>query len=276
MTWKNALLGLASVAILFSIYTSWQKYIAQPEPEPASVLARVKETGIIKCGYWVFEPYITRDVNTGKIGGMTADYLEKIAARSGLKIEWAQELSFEQMVPALNYDRIDMFCVPCNPPPEYRKVLDFAGSFGSLPYYVYVPFSSTISKEELETARFAAGESYVPIKLTPEKFPKAKLISLPQMASIAEIYEQLKYGKADAVLNEDITAQGYMKNNPNTIRRWSDDPVEIKEMVFALKKDDDAWSKFVQQMTNTNLPENKNLFRTLIKKYGLTEKAILF
>jgi len=276
MTWKNALFGLASVAILFSIYTSWQKYAAPSEVKTASVLARVKNSRTIKCGYWVFEPYITKDIDSGKIGGMTADYLEKVAARSGLKIEWAQELSFEQMVPALSYDRIDMFCIPCNLPPEYRKVLDFAGSFGKLPYYVYVPFNSKISKTDLETARFAAGESYLTIKLTPEKFPKAQLIPLPQMASIAEIYEQLKYNKADAVLNEDISAQGYMKNNPNIIRRWSDEPVDIKEMVFTIKKNEKEWGAFVHQMTDTNLPENKALFRSLIKKYGLTEKSLLF
>ena len=32
---------------------------------------RVKTSGVIRCGYLIYAPFITKDINTGTLGGLT-------------------------------------------------------------------------------------------------------------------------------------------------------------------------------------------------------------
>ncbi|NCC03959.1 MAG: transporter substrate-binding domain-containing protein [Proteobacteria bacterium] len=243
-------------------------------PSTPSTLDQVEKSGVIRCGYWVYEPFISKDPNTGELSGLTVDYLEQTAARKGKKIEWVAEVPFDQIKPAIDYGRIDSFCVPCSPNEDFKKAFDFAGSFGKMPYYLYVPQNSTLTREQLQTARFAFVDGYLAGPKTSELFPKAKYVSLPQMTSPADLYNQLRYGKADAILNEHVSAMDYMKANPNVIRRFDDSPVFTVSMSFPVKKGDQRWFDYVQTMTDTARPENKALFLNLLDRYGLGQDTL--
>jgi ABC-type amino acid transport substrate-binding protein len=270
---KPSIIFTALLAAFLSIYLP---YSANAQSTESSVLDRIKSSGIIRCSYAAWEPYVVKDPNTGKISGIAVDYLEQTAATKGLKIKWTEEIGFDQIVPHLNSGRSDMFCLPCSPFKDFKKVLDFAGSFGKLPYYVYVPAKSKLTEEQLKTAKFSAIDGYIPMVETPITFPNAKVVSLPQNTSMAELYDQLKYGKTDALINEHISALNYMRNNPGIIRRFSDTPVIIKDMSFPVKKDDLTWFNFINDMTDTSKnEENRNRFETLIKTFQLYDNALL-
>ena len=49
----------------------------------ATGLDRVKETKTLRCGYIPYEPFITVDPNTKKIGGFFVDYTTKVGAKAG-------------------------------------------------------------------------------------------------------------------------------------------------------------------------------------------------
>ncbi len=257
----------------FYYYTTLQK--TEAKVLSLSVLDRVEKTGEIRCGYWNYEPYISKDPNTGKMSGLTVDYLEQTATRMGKKIIWEAEVGFDQILPSLTYNRIDAFCVPCSPNEDFRKNFDFVGSFGRLPYYLYIAKGRKMTKEEMQTARFAATDGYLTLPKTIEYFPKAMLSSLPQSSSSADVYNYLKYGKTDVVLNEHVSALNFMRNNPNVIERYEDTPLFITTMSFPIKKGDTRWGAFLQQMTDTTTPENKALFYGLIQKYNLTKDTLL-
>ncbi|MFA6280047.1 MAG: transporter substrate-binding domain-containing protein [Bdellovibrionales bacterium] len=275
---KKAVLGLALLGALGLLWvvlpTSHPAKTDQAEAQP-SVLDRVEKTGNIRCGYWIYEPYISKDPNTGKMSGLTVDYLEQTAARVGKKIVWDIEVGFDQILPAINYNRIDMFCVPCSPNDDFRKQFDFAGSFGKLPYYLYVAKNSTITKAQMQTARFAVMDGYLTSPKTLEYFPKSTITSLPQTSSLADLYNHLKYGKVDVLLNEHLSALNYMRNNPDVVRRYEDTPVFTATMSFPNKKGDTRWGAFVQQMTDTTTPENRALFINFLKKYNVSEDALI-
>ncbi|MGE0251232.1 MAG: substrate-binding periplasmic protein [Dongiaceae bacterium] len=249
------------------------------EKKAESTLARVQESKTMRCGYIIYEPYLKRDINTGKMSGIVVEYLEQAAAREGIKIEWAQEVNIDQIVPALDGKRIDMWCVPASYHPDYAKVLDFVGDFGKLPYYTYVPYDSKITQAELQNdpnARFVVMDAFIPQVLTPRYYPNAKVASFPQSISIGELFDQLKYGKADAIVNEHVGAKNYMRNNPNTIRRLNDTPLESLNMSFVVRKDDKDWGQFIGHLTDTKRPENQAIFKALTEKYGLVEGALVF
>jgi len=275
---KPHILIIVLVLIVFGAWcvSRFHTKAVTPTPQQTSVLDRVQKSGVLRCGYVSFDPYLKKDPNTGKITGVTVDYLEQTAARQGLKIDWAQEINIDQVFEAIDYDHIDMFCLPCSPIPAWTARVDFVGSFGKLPYYIYVPYKSKKTIDDLQTAHFSAVDGYIPTVETPRYFPNATLTGLPQTASMAELYDQLKYEKVDAIINEHVSALNYIRNNPETIRRLNDTPLFTKTMSFPIKKGDVRWGEFVQRMTDTTLPENQALFRALNEQYGLTGNALLY
>jgi ABC-type amino acid transport substrate-binding protein len=245
------------------------------EAKEQTVLARVMEKKVLRCGYIPWEPYLMRDLKTNKLNGITYDYINSVASRLGIKVDWAAEILPDQIVPSIQAGKIDMFCVPCSPIPEFEKQLDFIGSFGKLPYFIYVANDKKWSEENISTARFSAVDGYIPLTETPKFFPKAKLASLPQTTSMGELYDQIKFGKSDVVINEHLSAINYMKTNPNIIKRYSDNPLFTKPMSFPAPKNDPEWKAFIDKEFDTKKPENRKILESLMKKYGLTEDILL-
>lgn len=236
---------------------------------------RVMKTKTIRCGYLPYEPFLIKDINSGKMSGFTVEYLEAVAQRNGLKIEWTGEVNIDQVAPALESGRFDSFCVPATPDNTWEKVFEFSAELGALPYYVYVAKDSSLTEEQLKTAKFVVIDGFALTGITSENFPQAQLLSLPQTTSPADMYNQLRFGKAQAHVNEGISAMNYMKNNPNVIRRYSDTPLAAVRMFLISRKGDKQMSDFLDKTFDSNSPENLSLMEGLKEKYGIAKDTFL-
>ncbi|MDP9196901.1 MAG: transporter substrate-binding domain-containing protein [Pseudomonadota bacterium] len=239
-----------------------------------SAYSRVTETKTIRCGYLPYDPFVIKDPNTGKFSGITVDYINIISARHGLKVDWAAEVNVDQIVPALDNGRIDAFCIPSSPDTNWAKVADFSSGLGAMPYFIHVPADSTITMKGLSAATFAIVDGFALTDITKEMFPEAKYVSLPQTTSAAEMYDQLRYGKVQAHVNEQISAANYMKNNPGVIRRWSDQPVMVVRMFLVTPKNDPEMGAFMRRTFDAGIPENMTLLRDLMARYQVPEDAL--
>lgn len=239
----------------------------------ASVYDRVMQSKTLRCSYMQVEPVLTRDIVSGKMSGMAVEYVETIAAQNGLTVKWAEEVPVDQLPAHLNAGRSDMFCLPASPTSDLDKAMTFAGYFGGLPYYVYVPYRSTVDVGNLSAARFTVVDGYIPADITPQLFPQAEIASLPVTASMGQLYDELRYGKTDAVVSEHVTALNYMQHNPETIRRLSDQPVKIMPMTFIIKKNDTAWANHINDVFG-DAPQNRKLLLDLAAKHGMAEDAL--
>lgn len=240
-----------------------------------SAYDRVMETKTITCGYMIYDPYLAKDMKTNKVGGLVVEYVDQVAARHGLKVDWASDINVDQIIISLDYGRIDAFCVPTTPDDNWAKMAEFVADLGAWPYYTYVRADSTLTREQLNTARFVFVDGYNQTVTTTEHFPKAKFVNLPQTVSAAEMYDQLKYNKADAFVNEPISAALYDKANPNTIKKFSDDILSAQRMFFMSKKGDAKMAKFLEDTFDADIPENGVLLRGLIQKYDLPPGSLL-
>ena len=252
-------------------------YFASPQQQATKATAfdRVSQSKTIRCGYIVYEPYISKDPNTGKLSGVTVDYLNQSAARHGLKIEWTGEVNFDQIVPSLDAGKIDMVCVPCTPTTDFERVLAFVGNLGGLPYYAYVGAQSTIKREDLPKATFAVHDGMALTGITRNAYPDATFVSLPQTASVAEFFDQLKYGKAQAIITDNIGAANYMKNNSGTIRRLSDDPVIAMRMFLVAQKTDTRMHALIEKTFGLEDPANLADMKALVDRYHVPEGSLL-
>lgn len=261
------------LCLLLLCLSSFSAFAESPEKE--STLDRVKRTGILRCGYLPYEPFLIKDVNTGKMSGLMVQYFEAVGQKQNLKIEWSGEVNIDQIVPALESGRFDAFCVPCSPDSAWEKVLDFPAELGALPYYVYVGKDRSFTPEQLQAAKFATVDGFALTEITHDNFPNAEFLSLPQTTSPADMYNQLRFKKADAHVNEDISAQNYMKHNPSVIRRYSDTPLVAVRMYMVSRKGDDEMYQFLDKKFSTETLENQLLMKEMRKKYGVEDSTYL-
>ena len=240
-----------------------------------SAFDRVVATKTIRCAYLPYEPFIKKDLVTGHLSGIIVDYMNEIARKQGFQIDWAGEINIDQIVLALNAKRFDAFCVPSTPDSNWAEKLGFEASLGGLPYYIYVPFQSKFDDTSLAHAKFAVVDGYALTEITKEAFPHAQYVSLPQTTSTAEMYDQLRYKKADAHINEQISASNYMKNNPDVIRRYSDKPVMAPQMFLITAHDDQKIRDFIQKEFDVNNAGNAQLMSKLLETYHVGKGSLL-
>jgi ABC-type amino acid transport substrate-binding protein len=105
-----------------------------------------------------------------------------------------------------------------------------------------------------------------------EKFPKAKVLSLPQTADVSQNYLNVASGKADVVIEEIPTANDYLRNNPGSIRNVQpSNPLTINGNTMLIPQNQMAF----KEMLNTALGEelNSGYIDTLIKKYETSKNS---
>lgn len=237
-----------------------------------TAIERINRTKTLRCGYIPYEPFLIRDANSGALSGVVIDYVNQAAKEKGLDVDWS-EVPIDQAIPALASKRIDAYCVPCTPSTDWDAKLEFPAPFGALPYFVYGPAASNLTADDMEEAHFAIVDGFALTDITKEIFPKASYASLPQTASTAEMYDQLRFGKVDAHVNEHISAANYMKNNPDTIKRLSDKPVIVMQMFLLSEKGDTPMASFMKDTFDTGNAANDARLKTLLDTYDIPEGA---
>lgn len=192
-----------------------------------------------------------------------------------MRIEWSMEVNVDQVVPALEARRFDVFCLPCTPDSVWEKVVDFTAYLGAVPYYIYVRDDSSLSRAQLETARFAIVDGYALTEITKKHFPYAALSSLPQTTSMADMYNQLRFKKVDAHVNEAISAFNYDANNPGIIKSFSKNPLELKSMFLVSRKGDKDMRGFLDETFGTQNLENFALALSHRKKFRVPDNVFV-
>ena len=263
------------LAVVISVLISLSFVKMQGAGNKETRLDQIRRTGVLRCGYVIYEPFIIKDPNTGKLSGLTVDYLNEVAARQGYSVEWTGEVNFDQIVPSLDGGRFDMVCVQATPNTDFERVLSFVGDLGGMPYYTYVKADSALTEQTLPTAQFVLHDGFALSEITRNAYPKAQFNSLTQNASMAEFFDQLKYGKVDAAVNEHIAAEHYMKANPGIIRRVSEKPVIAMRMFFIAAKNDAPMSDFITQKLGFADPANLAIMKRMMVKYHVPDDALL-
>jgi ABC-type amino acid transport substrate-binding protein len=60
---------------------------AVAQDKKPSAYDRVIVSGTIHCGYFLWPPFIEKNVNTGKLSGLSYDLMEEIGKQLSLKID---------------------------------------------------------------------------------------------------------------------------------------------------------------------------------------------
>jgi polar amino acid transport system substrate-binding protein len=197
----------------------------------------------------------------GKIVGFDAELMEKILENLGYEMEW-KNMSFDGLIPALQSKKIDLIIAGMTPTDERKKAVDFSNS------YLTTNQSFVISKDnnelkklddlknkklgvQLGTAQEAIARDIEGAKITP-------------YTSITAAILDLKSGKVDAVVLENLVALPYIKNNEG-LKKIDIEELPKADVAIAINKgNEELLGKINQELEN--LKEN-GFYDEIFNKY---------
>lgn len=192
----------------------------------------IMESGTIRCGYYTWPPFFSKDPNTGKFAGIAYDLTEEIGRQLGLKIEWTEEVSIDAMFEGYATGRYDLICPPVVATPARTRVSDFTIPFVYLSYKLYARaedkrFDNHFDKINAPDVKYASLDGDMNALLGKELFPLAQKVDLPPMSPVSDLLLQVATGKADVTAMEPVMAMEFMRHNPGKIRLVAGGPVRV-------------------------------------------------
>jgi ABC-type amino acid transport substrate-binding protein len=225
---------------------------------------RVMRTQTLRCGYGVWPPFVIKDANSGKLSGMTHDYVETLGEALKLKVVWAEEVGWGDFPAALESGRIDAFCVGVWPNAARARQVDFVTPITYQPSYAFARADDKRFDNSLDaindpsfTASVQDGDSSAAIAAA--DFPKAKTLQIPQLAHWSELYINIVARKADVTFLDPVSAAEYNASNPGKIRRVpSKTPIRVFGNSIALAQGEDKLRRMLDTATQELISSGKS------------------
>lgn len=224
----------------------------------------------IRIGYIVYPPLLEKS-STGELSGVSYDIVEAAARKLGLNTDWVEEVGWGTALEGLNTSRYEMLGTQMWPNEAREKVAVFSIAPMDSVLYPYVKkgdtrFSNNLSVLNSGEYKISAVDGELAVFIAQEDYPQAKLVTLPQLSSYAEVFLNVVQGKADVSFNEPSAALDFLKANPNTIERVGDNPVRSFGNSFAFKKGNsfvNEWNIAIQELINSGE------INRILNKYGV-------
>jgi polar amino acid transport system substrate-binding protein len=250
------------------------------EPQAASTYQRVLDRSSIRCGYVMFPPHMMKDPNSGKLSGISYDLMNAVGEKLQLKIDWAEEVGYGDMITAVNSGRVDAICNVVGINTNRAKYADFL----TPPYYAGVSLwvregdsrfaSNDLARLNADDVAIAKVEGTTFDAYIREDFPKAKSYALPQSAPLSDQMMAVATHKADATILDSWLGYEYTKNNPGQLRNLnSETPYRIDPVAPMIGRGQDAF-KAMMDSAITEVIQTGKLHR-IIAGYQLP-KGTLF
>ena len=235
----------AALVILLSAATAYATvhFTANESTSAAKedALARVMRTGILRCAYYVFAPFTTRDPNTGTLSGLSIDMMEHISENSSLKIEWVEQIDFANWTPGLKSKRYDAICTPMWPEITSAREVLFTRPMFYAGINVYARgddhrFDNNLDAINNPDVTIAVIEGNATAFIAHNVFPKAKTLESPENSAGGISTENVVTKKADIFFWDENGVHDFLKTNPGGIHNVAPGH-PVKTMPFELVVD---------------------------------------
>lgn len=255
--------------------------LSQPAPQTAqnnvsikkeeSVYDRVMRTGKIRCGYGVYNPLFFIDPNTGEFSGLFYEITERIGKILGLEIEWSEDAGWGGApIEGLRTNRFDMVST-IYPNAERGVHIDFSMPFFYSGLGVYVRnndhrFDNNLERLNSPDVKIATMDGEMSAIIAATEFPRAKVLSVPQLTEFTFIPMNVVERKADVTFMDEFIAQAFLKNHPGTLRNITEgQPIRVFENPFSFKRGEFEFARMIN-IAIAELHNNGEIER-LLRKY---------
>jgi ABC-type amino acid transport substrate-binding protein len=247
----SRLIVLVLFCSLLSSFVAVQALTPTSENKNAeTVFDRVQRTRTLRCGYAVIPSVLNMNKETKALSGPAFDLIATMANNLKLKVEWTAEAGFASVAEDLKNGKFDLMCVTLGTNAARGQVMDTSRPVVFLPFYLWVHVNSNRNATDLSwvndpTTTLSNIDGTIFTSLYAYYFPKAKVVSLPELSPLSDQILQVATGKADATLMHTYEANMFLANNPGTIKMASHDPVMIASGSFWMKKGDERFKSMI-------------------------------
>lgn len=216
---------LAAIAILLLAACERAQGGAGSDP----TYERIIQSGTIRVGYVAYPPSFIIDPNTRRFSGISHDVLSEAAENLGLRVDYAEEVSWGTMIEAINTGRVDMIATGIWPNANRGKHASFTSPIFYSPVAAYVRASDTRFDGNLSTAdapsiRIGVVDGEMAEQIALSDFPRAQRVSLPQNTQVSQLLLEVQSGHSDITFVEPAVARDYIRANPDQVRPVSGIP----------------------------------------------------
>lgn len=247
-----------------------------PASKTESAYDRIKRTGVIRCGYGVWEGIMSKDAITGKLSGLSYDYAEALAKTLSLRIAWVEETGWNEAIPALLNQRIDVFCAGTWPNGARAREAEFTVPHVYNAIYGYTRAGDTRFDSDRRAInspdiQIASPDGYTAARIAETDFPRARVFSVVSNTSAAEQLENVATGKADLTFVDAIPAAAYMAANPGKIKQIAGAPFRVSPVTFFVAGGELRLKNMLDVATTEML--NSGIIEQLIIKHEIYPKT---
>ena len=236
-----------------------------------STFDQVQSKGVLRVGYFVYEPCAMIEPKSGKVYGVFVDMIEQIAKELRWKVEYKQ-VDLKNFAAGLQSGEFDLSIGATFSSPGRATGVAFTRPVFYLGYSGVAPADQASrykSWEDLDRPglRVAVKQGSAIGDYVARHFTKATIVALEEPALSAPL--AAVPAQADVGLMNQITVYSYLRDNPNKGVReiLADRPLEFTGICWAVRPDDPRWLEFV----NTCLKYLEDTGRTQEseRKYGI-------
>jgi polar amino acid transport system substrate-binding protein len=230
-----------------------------------SVYDRVMRTRKIRCGYLNYLNWLNKDANTGKFSGIFYELMQEFGRLTELEVEITEEVGWGNMFEGLNNARFETICMGVWESMPRVRAADFTQGL----FYNGVVAVARAGDARFDRSLQAINDSSVNIatidgemaaQIAHTDFAKAKLTSMPQITPMSDLLLSVAQGKADVTFVEPVAVEGFLANNPGSVKILRKEPLRVLKTAFPVKKNEPEFMTFanatIAQMHNSGFIES--------------------
>lgn len=241
-----------------------------------ATMKKIEKSGklvIGTCADYAPYEYYTRLDGKDTIVGIDISIAQEISKDLGVQLE-ISDMGFEELIAALNTDKVDIVIAGMTPDEDRKKAVDFSKIYYESKQGVLVR-SEDIEKlksiADLGSRKVGAQSGTVQEKIVKEQIKDAEVITL---GKIPELVAELKNKQIDALVVDFPVAAGYVKNNDDLAVAGIEVKEEVGGFAIAVKKgnaelvqlidksldrliQEGTIDKFVQEVNEKNVTSEK-------------------
>lgn len=196
-----------------------------PVAEHQSVFDRVVSSHTLRCAYAAYNPFLIIEPG-GNMKGIFHDVVEEAAKRLGLKVVWTEEVGYGNINTGFMTNRYDAFCAGLWPAGSRAPSTIFSRAVVWDPVSVWVRGNDVRFDGHMEmlndsSSKVANIDGDATASMVDAMFPKSTRVTVSQNQTIGEEIIQVTTGKADALFQDYLSADLFMKNSPGSLKDLS-------------------------------------------------------
>lgn len=211
-------------------------------------------------GIYVYD-YPFGYLNNGQIGGFDYDLMNEIAKEADLKIDFI-DMKFEELMPALYSEQIDIIIAGMTVTEERNKLVTFSKKYYHSTQTILVNQNNTninsfndLAGMHVGVISSTIGDSYI---------SKIQGVNLERFDTGSTALLALKVEKLDAVVFDKVTCEHYAKND-KTIKLIEDPAYPIEHYAIAVRKNENELINKINEGLDKIMANGT--YQALINKY---------